>query len=262
MTVPSMLQGRKSIPPRPTDVVADRAVNPAVLMDVLRKSLQTGSRGGVVFDLDSTLFMNFTRWVHILKEFAQVYHVPELLQCKEEHISGFSVYWSMVQAGVSHEKALELEQEATAFWAQRFYTSPYCLDDVPVDGAQEYLLRLYKQNTQIVYCTGRHTDMYQGTVDCLQKYNMPTPDGKQVHLLVKPTFSMSDDEWKELAYQKLREFGEVIAVFDNEPAHINGYHHAFPSATAIHLLTNDSGRGVLVHPDICSVRHFVLPLDP
>lgn len=255
----SSTSAHKVPPPRPIDVVEDRPTNPKVLLDVIDAALQAGPTGVVVFDLDSTLFMNFTRWVRILREFAEARNIPKLRECRPDQISGFSVYWSLVQAGLPEAQALELLDDVTAFWAARFYSSPYCIEDVPVEGARTFLLHLQQAGAQIAYCTGRHTEMYQGTVDCLQKYDMPVPDEKQVHLLVKPTFAMSDDEWKQIAYKDLSALGQVLSIFDNEPAHINGYHEAFPQALAVHVLTNDSGRGIRVHPGIPSVRDFVLP---
>ena len=49
---------------------------------------------------------------------------------------------------------------------------------------------------------------------------------------------------------------EVVALFDNEPTHINGYHQAFPDALTVHLATDHSGREVAL-ADIPSVPNFL-----
>jgi hypothetical protein len=74
---------------------------------------------------------------------------------------------------------------------------------------------------------------------------------------MKPTFEQSDDDWKALAYARLRELGRVVAVFDNEPTHVNGYRAAFPEALVVHLHTDHSGRDVRVADGIVSVRDFL-----
>jgi hypothetical protein len=69
-------------------------------------------------------------------------------------------------------------------------------------------------------------------------------------------FELSDDDWKTEAYARLKELGGVVAVFDNEPTHVNGYRAAFPEATIVHLATDDSGRNVPLAEGIISIRDF------
>jgi hypothetical protein len=48
----------------------------------------------------------------------------------------------------------------------------------------------------------------------------------------------------------------VVAAFDNEPAHVNGYAAAWPGALCVHLETDQSGRGVEVDPRVPSIGDF------
>jgi hypothetical protein len=54
----------------------------------------------------------------------------------------------------------------------------------------------------------------------------------------------------------LHRSGVVIAAFDNEPAHINGYRESFPEAESVHLATDHSLRDIPVLPGIPSIRDF------
>ena len=108
---------------------------------------------------------------------------------------------------------------------------------------------------QIAYCTGRHEQMREGTLVSFDRLGLPRT-GPRVHLLMKPTFEQSDDEWKEQAYSRLRKLGQVIAAFDNEPTHINGYCGHFPEAICVHMATDHSGRKVELAACIVSVRDF------
>ena len=74
---------------------------------------------------------------------------------------------------------------------------------------------------------------------------------------MKPTFELSDDDWKATAYAELRAIGTVLAVFDNEPTHVNGYRHAFPDALVVHLATDDSGRDVPLADGVLSIKSFL-----
>jgi hypothetical protein len=76
---------------------------------------------------------------------------------------------------------------------------------------------------------------------------------------MKPQFSMHDDEWKLVVREELSQLGQVIAAFDNEPVHINNYRLTFPGACCVHMLTDDSARGIPVLDDILSIRDFRRP---
>ena len=70
------------------------------------------------------------------------------------------------------------------------------------------------------------------------------PDGDRVHLLMKPDLETHDDDFKVRARQPLAALGTVIAAFDNEPIHINSYFVHFTDAQCVHMLTDDSARGI------------------
>jgi hypothetical protein len=80
--------------------------------------------------------------------------------------------------------------------------------------------------------------------------------GERVQLLMKPVFELSDDDWKTEAYARLKQLGGVVAVFDNEPTHVNGYRAGFPEATVVHLATDDSGRPVALAEGVVSIKDF------
>jgi hypothetical protein len=97
--------------------------------------------------------------------------------------------------------------------------------------------------------------MEEGTIACLKKHGMPTPGGR-VHLLMKPPEQEDDDLFKRQAHSRISSLGELIAVFDNEPTHINDYARQFPDAFAFWLDTGHSGRDVELHPSIIPLRNF------
>ncbi len=238
--------------------VVQRETRPEVLAEILKKAQEFGSKGAVIFDIDSTIYDNRPREARIIREFGKHYHLPVLLQCGPEHIRDRSLLRSMVNCGLPQSTAEELEHTARSFWFERFLTNEYCLEDRPLPGAIDYLCTIKQTDVQIFYCTGRpEAEMGQGTLQSLQRDGFPVPDEKQTFLLMKPTFFMTDDESKLFFYQKLEEHAvNVLAAFDNEPLHINGYHEKFPEALAVHLLTEESGRGIPVHPSIPSIRNF------
>ena len=236
-----------------------RQVDPQVLHHVLTRAQKVGPRGLVLFDLDSTLLDNKPRQARILREFGAAHGAPELTACTAEMFVDWSLRKPMQACGLSEERMLALEPEARRYWRERFFTSDYCVDDGANPGAKEFVARIIATGVQVLYCTGRHTQMREGTLNCFAREGFPLPDGKQVHLLMKPTFELHDDAWKVIARQHITGHGELLAAFDNEPTHINSYHEHFPQALSVHLLTDDSARGIAVLPGVVSIRDFVLP---
>jgi len=209
----------------------------------------------VVFDLDSTLLDNKPRQARILREFGVAHGIAALAAARPEHWVDWSITHAMANAGLDSDEVARWAEAAKQFWRERFFTSEYCRDDEPIAGARDYLAAVAAAGAIIAYCTGRHEPMRAGTVESFARLGYPLP-GPRVQLLMKPVFELSDDDWKLEAYARLRQLGGVVAVFDNEPTHVNGYRAGFPDATVVHLATDDSGRPVTVANGVVSIRDF------
>ena len=230
---------------------------PQVLDQVLARSQELGARGVLVFDLDSTLFDNRPRQVKILREFGEHAQVPALAQSQLEHwTSGWDMRGAMLNAGLSPEQTDALLPQAREFWRERFFTSAYSACDVEIAGAAAFLQAALPTGVQITYVTGRHEGMRAGTVEAMQTCGMPLPDEAAVRLIMKPDLEENDDAFKVRAVAQLRTLGTVIAAFDNEPTHANGYRQSFPDARIVHLATDHSGRPVALLEGIVSIPDF------
>lgn len=230
---------------------------PQILSQVLARASGLGERGAVLFDLDSTLLDNRPRQARILREFAAQCGVPPLLACAPEHFDGWSLKVPMRVCGLPESDVDTLEPQAKSFWRERFFTSEYCIDDVAMAGATEYVRQVIATGARLIYCTGRHPAMREGTIECFAREGFPVPDASRVTLLMKPQFEMHDDDWKLLARDQIAAIGQLVAAFDNEPTHINTYREQFPEALCVHLLTDESARGIAVHASIPSVFDFL-----
>ncbi len=230
-------------------------VDDTVLDRVVEASARLGAKGIVVFDLDSTLLDNRVRQAQILREYGVRAGLGILAQTRGMHFASWDIAEAMRAVGCTPEQIAEHAGPAKAYWRSVFFTSVYCAIDDATPGAQQYVKRLVGTGAQIVYCTGRHEEMRAGTVECFARLGFPVP-GPGVTLLMKPTFDQSDDGWKEEAYARLRALGTVVACFDNEPTHINGYRAHFLDAICVHLDTDHSGRDVVLADRIVSVKRF------
>jgi hypothetical protein len=210
----------------------------------------------VVFDLDSTLLDNRPRQARILRDYAEAAGLPALRAARPEHWQGWDLTVALRNAGLGPEEVAAHAGTARRWWKERFFTSGYCRLDVPTPGAAAFVRALAADGARIAYVTGRPVRMQEGTLEAFAAHGFPLPDGRRVHLFMNDTPSLDDDRWKEIARPRVDALGEVVAAFDNEPAHVNLYARAWPGALCIHLDTDDSGRGVEVLPGVPSVRDF------
>ncbi|MEW6432500.1 MAG: hypothetical protein AB1730_13435 [Myxococcota bacterium] len=226
------------------------------LEDVLARAAAAGPKGLVVFDLDSTIFDNRPRQARIVREFGREKGIAPLESCQSFHfVSGWDLTGALVACGLPKAEADGLHRELKKFWGARFFTSEYCRDDVEIVGAPRYLHEVVKTKARILYVTGRHEGMREGTVASMKKCRMVLP-GEGAQLLMKPAEAADDDDYKRTAHQLLAELGTVLAAFDNEPTHVNDYADRFVDAVAVHLATDHSGRPVKLKERVISVPHF------
>ncbi|MCL2178765.1 MAG: hypothetical protein FWC18_04615 [Cystobacterineae bacterium] len=226
------------------------------LQRTLEAARRWGPEGVLAFDLDSTLLDNRPRQAKIIRDFGKAKGLSLLQRCSPEYfVSGWDLEGALLRCGLSQEELGACIGEVRRFWQGRFFTSAYCMEDVPIPGAKEYLEACLKTGAQLIFITGRPDDMEEGTIGCLRKHGMPTPGGR-VHLLMKPLGQEDDDVFKRQAHNRIPSLGELIAVFDNEPTHINDYAQQFPDALAFWLDTGHSGREVKLRPGIIAIRDF------
>ena len=225
-----------------------------VLSAVLARAQQLGDRGLVAFDLDSTLLDNRPRQAKILRAFGAHIGDPRLLRALPIHIDGWDPAIALRKLGVPEMEHPTLLEAYKPFWRERFFTSEACLDDVAIPGAASFLNTLALTTVKIAYVTGRHEGMRPGTIASLRREEMPV---QGTHLIMKPRFEIADDEWKITAQEQLRGLGELVAIFDNEPAHVNGYVASFGPERVVHLDTDHSGRPIEVAKGVPSISNFM-----
>lgn len=229
-----------------------------ILGEVLARAAAPGAV--VVFDLDSTLLDNRPRQARILQDYGRTRGLTALLGARPEHWQGWRLETALANAGLTPAEVETHRRPARLFWAEWFFTSAYCRLDVPLPGAPAFVRAVAARGARVAYVTGRPRTMAAGTLEVLRRHDFPVPDGERVQLLMKPDPDLGDAEWKEQACARVAALGPVVAAFDNEPAHVNGYARAWPRARCVHLDTDHSGRPIEVLPQIPSVADFRLDL--
>jgi hypothetical protein len=247
-------------PSQPYDPRRRDAQHDEVLRGVLARVAEAEPSKVVIFDLDSTLFDNRPRQVQILREFGLTHRLPELSSLSERHFLDWDLKAPLVRAGIDEQRAEVLFPQVRAYWKARFFTSPYCLYDVALPGAADYVSALHAADATIVYLTGRHEAMREGTHESLLRFGFPAPGMLRVHLLMKPSLELDDTAFKATAHRDVEKVGHVIAAFDNEPAHALGLKHSFPDATVVWLDTDRSKEG-LPRPDLPRTYGFLTDLQ-
>jgi hypothetical protein len=227
---------------------------------ILRDALQAirPDRPVAAFDLDSTLLINHGRQSRIVREYGALHGDPRLARCGAQAVTSWDLRDTLRQCGLERGEIEELVPGLREFWRERFFTSEYCREDTPVAGASAYLEAVRGRGAEILYVTGRHQGMEQGTLESFTRAGFPLPDGERVQLWLKPALADDDDRWKEMCHARLKELRGLACAFDNEPTHVNAYKRSFPDALVVHLDTDHSGRPVDVLPEIPSILDFVM----
>lgn len=207
----------------------------------------------VVFDLDDTLLLTARRHLRILREYAQKREeAARLAELKPHHLR-YGILDTAKDAGLSDEAILA---ELKDFWFKRFFTNEYLLEDAANEGAAAYCRDIRSAGSGVVYLTGRDEAMREGTLANLRSHGFPTPDAKDVHLMLKPRFDTPDHEFKDEAISRIKKMGRLAGSFENEPTHINLFHAAFPTGRHIFVDTKHSGKPVVPHPSLPWIKDF------
>ena len=236
----------------------------AIVEDVIARvkaQAAAGARPVVIFDLDSTLFDNGPRQERIAHEFARdMAHHPTLaaqaakLATFAAKNTSFSMSDMFASCGVdvASEAGKALLDAYKPYWRERFFTSAYVVSDKAYSNAPAVVDRVYhatdslpvSRRVHVVYLSGRHRDMEEGTRAALVRDGLPT--GDRTALILKHAFEERDEDFKRRAAVSIRAMGRVVAAFDNEPANVAVFVSEFPDAMNVWVRTIDSGRAT--HP--------------
>jgi FMN phosphatase YigB (HAD superfamily) len=236
----------------------------STILDKIQKALEHGRDPLIVFDLDGTLYNNAPRTLRILQEYAHqhAFDHPRVLNRIEQLAARdilYSVSETLLSVGIDDERT---QTDIQDFWFQRFFTNHYLLYDLPTEGAVEFVHRTYEAGAIPAYLTGRDApNMLLGTIQTLQRDGFPigTVDTR---VILKPSFSISDAEYKASVVEHLRLAGEVVAVFDNEPGLCNLFQRSFPDATVVRLNMPCAPNPQPLMENIPLVSHFAQLLRP
>ena len=97
--------------------------------------------------------------------------------------------------------------------------------------------------------------MGRGTRLSLESHGFPLAD-ERVFLRLKPRPQDEDYAFKQSVIEDIRGLGEVVGVFENEPANANMFAEAFPTAHVVFLETVHSPNPPPLLPHIARLRDF------
>lgn len=174
----------------------------------------------VVFGLDGTLFETRPRTLHILREFATSVEAeaPEMAAALREldlgHVRRL-LRDTLREVGLHQPSTV---RDITNYWHTRFHDSAYLVHDTPEPGASDFASRVHRAGGGVVYLSARDIPgMLLGSVTALRDHDFPIAE-PGVQLAFKPDATLSDEAHKRETLPELARGGEVVAVFDSDPA--------------------------------------------
>jgi hypothetical protein len=210
-----------------------------------------------VYDLDSTLFSTGPRNFAIAKAFTEIR--PQLAsfvaQLHPDRM-GWNVMQDLQGLGFDDQSILK---ELQAFWRATFFTDRFVQLDGVYLGAVELVRATQAAGCLTFYLTGRdEPGMKAGTLLALDAAGFPMPDGRNAMLRLKPNWEDEDLAFKTKAFEELRQLGEVVLAFENEPANANRFAEAFPRATVVLHATIHAPNPEPLSPRVHRVEHLKL----
>ena len=214
---------------------AERATLLRKILDRAEESAKAGKHPVIVFDLDGTLIDNRPRVVAIFHELGEHWrerHPEAAARCRAATVDqiGYGVVDNLKRFGVEESW---LHEEGFHFWKERFFTDDYQAHDIELPGALAFAKGCHDRGVFLVYLTGRDLPgMALGTFKSLRDLGFPIAT-MGAKLVTKPAFDIPDTEFKQSVARDIGRYGEVIAVFDNEPANCNLLLEAYPECDSV-----------------------------
>jgi hypothetical protein len=212
----------------------------------------------VVFDLDGTLMDNRPRTCAILRDLAPRWRekapaAAARLETVEPDQLAYLLTDSLMALGI---RSTELVAEAEVFWRGRFFTDDDIRHDVEVPGAVAFARDCYDAGANLVYLTGRDLPLMGiGTFRSLRDLGFPIGVAG-TELVLKPDAAMPDEAFKRLAGPTLARLGQVVAIFDNEPANCNVLLSQNAEADSVLLDTQHLPGAPALDPKVSVIKDF------
>lgn len=227
----------------------------------VRQRTAAGRSTLAIFDLDGTLFDNRTRTIFILREISERFNdkTPALGTAFGEFLDlsvvDYSLEVTLKRMGVKHPAEVAfIKQE----WARRFFSDEYQKYDLPLAGARAYVDSVHKAGATVIYLTGRDVGrMLVGTTEVLRLYGFPVGVAGTM-TIVKEVFEQDDELFKREVSEYINRLGEVVAIFENEPANSNILQARFPGAASFFVTTQHRPGAPALKPGIVKIPDFRL----
>ncbi|OGR63110.1 MAG: hypothetical protein A2X31_13580 [Elusimicrobia bacterium GWB2_63_22] len=212
-----------------------------------------------IFDLDGTLFDNRTRTMFILREISEKFdsRLPQLSAAfnsfRDLSVVDYSLDVTLRRLKVRAPAEVHfIKQE----WAKRFFSDEYQKYDMPLPGAKACVERIHKAGATVIYLTGRDVGrMLVGTTEVLRLYGFPVGVAGTM-TIVKKEFEQDDEIFKREVSEYIDRLGEVVAVFENEPANSNILQARFPGAASFFVETQHRPGAPRLNPGIARIKDF------
>lgn len=210
----------------------------------------------LLFDLDSTLFDNSPRVYRIIRDFIKEHgadypeDIGKLTAIKREDII-WGIKENLKKAEIFSEK---ITDHVINYWFERFFSNEYIID-VPLQGACQFVKDAQDAGLRIVYLTGRFETMREGTARNLREHSFPLDDD-QKNLILKPDRKIPDHVFKHQVMEDVKNLGNMLAGFENEPVNANIFQEHFPDSMVFFLETNHSLNPPNLFDNIHTIDNF------
>jgi hypothetical protein len=209
-----------------------------------------------VFDLDGCLFDTRHRQARLFAELGAHLDLPWLARVEPLHFVDWDPAHTLRRAGIAEDRVAAVLPALEAHFREHFFTSRAVRWDHAMPGAVALVRACSARGAQVLYLTGRHAPMREGTEENLLPWGFPWQDGHSA-LWTKRSAAQGDTAWKAEALDRLPRLGRPVVFLDNEPSNVNLFHQRHPDALTVFVDTDHSPRPARPDPALPQVRGFL-----
>lgn len=226
-------------------ILAERTIEPGALFEkVADRTRDIFNRGKtlpiVIVDLDDTLLDRRPRIMKVLADLIMDQN-PEIpltddVRMKIAEIKprtmNLDLKQTLTDVGVTDETMINW---LLTEFKKKEASDQYIMFDLPLPGSVDFIKDLSTAGATTMYLGGLR-DMNKskfGTERSISMYELPAPRGEVGALFMSEEAIEDDLPFKKQLLDPIGEAGEVVIVFDNEPAACNLFKQRFPDAEVV-----------------------------
>ncbi|MBD3229980.1 MAG: HAD hydrolase-like protein [Candidatus Lokiarchaeota archaeon] len=179
------------------------------LIKILEKKRKKGKNQYIIFDIDDTIIDTTKRKEEVYKRIKSNNKLPDLFP--DEFRTSYNIIELLKNKNFDENSLIKANNNFLKY----FLSNEYLKYDSQFPGVEKVIYKLSGIGFKIIYLTGRHYDMFEGTMESFKMNNIPI-DNENIELVMKKDFYLSDIDFKKNFINNFDKKNNIICIIDND----------------------------------------------